>query len=89
MDGNDLAWGRLDTSKLMDIMRLHAAYANLARQTQYSARVQGSNLLSHILHSMEQAVNGRSVVGSLSDPSDRLLVIVGHDTNISNIAGML
>jgi len=89
MDGNDLAWGRLDTSKLMDIMRLHATYANLARQTQYIARVQGSNLLSHILHSIEQAVNGRSVVGSLSDPSDRLLVIVGHDTNISNIAGML
>jgi 4-phytase / acid phosphatase len=89
MDGNDLAWGRLDTSKLMDIMRLHAAYANLARQTQYIARVQGSNLLSHILHSMEQAVNGRSVTGSLSDPSARVLVIVGHDTNISNIAGML
>jgi 4-phytase/acid phosphatase len=89
MNGNDLGWGRLDAAKLMEIMRLHAAYADLARQTQYVARVQGSNLLSHILRSMEQAINGQIVAGSLSDVSDRVLVIVGHDTNISNIAGML
>jgi 4-phytase/acid phosphatase len=73
MNGKELGWGRLDAEKLMDIMRLHAAYANLARQTQYIARVQGSNLLSHILHSMEQSVNGRSVAGSLGDPGDRSL----------------
>jgi 4-phytase / acid phosphatase len=89
MDGNDLGWGRLDAGKLMEVMRLHAAYADLARQTQHVARVQGSNLLSHILLSMEQVVKGRTVVGSLGDVSDRVLVIVGHDTNISNIAGML
>jgi 4-phytase/acid phosphatase len=70
-------------------MRLHAGYADLARQTQYVARLQGSNLLSHVLHSMEQAVKGSSVTGSLGEVGDRVLIIVGHDTNISNIAGML
>lgn len=89
MEGKDLGWGRLDESKLVEIMRIHAAYADLARQTPYIARVQGSNLLSHILRSMEQAVKGSSVTGSLCDVSDRLLIIVGHDTNISNVAGML
>jgi 4-phytase/acid phosphatase len=89
MEGKDLGWGRLDAGKLMEIMRLHAAYADLARQTQYVARVQGSNLLSHVLRSLEQAVKGRTVVGSLDEVSERVLVIVGHDTNISNIAGML
>jgi 4-phytase/acid phosphatase len=89
MEGKDLGWGRLDAGKLLEIMRLHAAYADLARQTPYIARVQGSNLLSHILRSMEQAVKGSAVTGSLGEVGDRVLVIVGHDTNISNIAGML
>ena len=89
MEGKDLGWGRLEASKLVEIMRLHTAYSDLARQTPYVARLQGSNLLSHILRSMEQAVKGSSVTGSLCDVGDRLLITVGHDTNISNIAGML
>ena len=89
MEGKDFGWGRLDASKLGEIMRVHAAYADLARQTPYIARLQGSNLLSHILRSMEQAVKGSSVTGSLCDVRDGVLIIVGHDTNISNVAGML
>jgi 4-phytase/acid phosphatase len=89
MEGKDLGWGRLDAGKLLEIMRLHAAYADLARQTPYIARLQGSNLLSHILRSMQQAVKGSSVTGSLGEIGDRLLILVGHDTNISNLAGML
>ena len=89
MDGKDLGWGRLDTGKLLEILRLHAAYADLARQTPYVARLQSSNLLSHVLRSMEQAVRDSSVPGSLGEVGDRVLILVGHDTNISNIAGLL
>jgi 4-phytase / acid phosphatase len=89
MDGKDLGWGRLDAGKLLEILRLHAAYADLARQTPYVARLQGSNLLSHVLRSMEQAVRNSSVPGSLGEVGNRVLVVVGHDTNISNIAGLL
>lgn len=89
MEGKDLGWGRLDEGKLLEIMRLHAGYADLARQTTYIARLQGSNLLSHILHSMEQAVKGAPVSGSVGEVEDRILIIVGHDTNISNVAGLL
>ena len=89
MDGKDLGWGRLDAGKLMEILKLHAAYADLARQTPYVARIQSSNLLSHILHSMEQAARDSSVPGSLGEVGDRVLIVVGHDTNISNIAGLL
>ena len=89
MEGKNLGWGRLDIGGLLEIMTLHAAYADLARQTLYVARLQGSNLLSHVLHSLEQAVKGERVAGSLGEAGDRILIIVGHDTNISNIAGML
>jgi 4-phytase / acid phosphatase len=89
MEGRDLGWGRLTSAKLLEIMRIHAAYADLARQTPYVARIQASNLLSHILRSMEQVVRGTTLSGSLGKSGDRVLVIAGHDTNLSNIAGML
>lgn len=89
MDGRDLGWGRLTEAKLLEIMRIHEAYADLARQTPYVARIHASNLLSHILRSMAQAVSGTTLRGSLGKRGDRVLVIAGHDTNLSNIAGML
>jgi len=89
MESKDLGWGRLDAEKLLEILKLHAAYADLARQTPYVARVQASNLLSHILRSIEQAAKDDSVPGSISPVGTRVLLLVGHDTNISNIAGLL
>jgi 4-phytase / acid phosphatase len=89
MEGKDLGWGRVDAAKLLEVMRIHAAYADLARQTPYMARLQASNLLNHVLRSMEQALSNSLVPGSVGKPGDRVLILVGHDTNISNVAGML
>jgi 4-phytase/acid phosphatase len=89
MTGKDLGWGRLDPDRLNEIMAIHTAYADLARRTSYLASVQGSNLLEHMLLSMEQAASGKPVTGALGKPGDRLLVLAGHDTNISHISGML
>jgi len=87
--GKDLGWGRLDAAKLTEIMAIHTAYADIARRTPYLARVQGSNLLQHILLSLEQAVSGKAVAGALGIPASRVLVLAGHDTNISHISGLL
>ena len=89
MAGKDLGWGRLNERNLREVMSFHTAYADLLRRTSYIARAQGSNPMSHILKSMEQAVNNRAAVGSLGKPGDRLVILAGHDANISNIAGML
>ncbi len=89
MAGKELGWGRLNESNLRQMMSLHTAYADLLRQTPYIGRAQVSNLLSHVLKAMEQAVAGKAVAGALGKPGDRVVVIVGHDTNLSNISGML
>jgi 4-phytase/acid phosphatase len=89
MRGKDLGWGRLDETRLREIRAIHVAYADLARRTQYLARVQGSNLLSHTLRSMEQAVADKAVPGALGKPGDRLLLLIGHDANISHISSLL
>jgi 4-phytase / acid phosphatase len=87
--GKDLGWGRLDESRLTEVMAIHTAYADLARRTTYLAVVQGSNLLNTILNSMKQAASGKAVPGALGKPGDRLLLLGGHDTNISHVSGLL
>jgi 4-phytase / acid phosphatase len=89
MTGGDLGWGRLDEAKLRQIMSVHTAYENLLRRDPYIGRASASNMLSHILKSMEQAIAGRAVAGAMGKPGDRVLVLAGHDGNVSNIAGTL
>jgi 4-phytase/acid phosphatase len=87
--GPNLGWGRLTRENLLQVLEIHAVYADLMRRTAYLARARGSNLLAHILLSMEQAASGKPVPGALGHPGDALLILSGHDTNLSNLSGML
>jgi 4-phytase/acid phosphatase len=64
-------------------------YADLMRRTPYVARARGSDLLAHVLRSMEQAVSGKATPGAVGRPGEALLVLSGHDTNLSNLSGMM
>jgi 4-phytase/acid phosphatase len=89
MEGNDLGWGRLTESNLRQMMTINTAYADLMWRTPQIGRTLASNLLSHVAKAMEQAVAGKAVPGAIGRPGDRMLVIVGHDGNLSNIQGTL
>ncbi|MGA3045673.1 MAG: histidine-type phosphatase [Terracidiphilus sp.] len=89
LDASKVGWGRVDANKLRELMQLHTANAELQRRTSIVARAQASNLLRHILASMRQAESGKPVAGALGKSGDRLLLLVGHDTNLSNISGAL
>jgi 4-phytase/acid phosphatase len=89
MQGKDLGWGRLDANALFRILELHAVHADLMRRTSYLARARGSNLLYHVLQSMKQAATGKATAGALDSPGNALLIVSGHDTNLTNLSGML
>jgi 4-phytase/acid phosphatase len=89
MTGADLGWGRLTRDNLFRVLELHAVYADLTRRTPELARARGSNLLAHVLASIEQAASGKKTAGALGPPGTAVLIISGHDTNLSNISGML
>jgi 4-phytase/acid phosphatase len=89
MQGKALGWGRLTRENLNLVMELHSAYADLMRRTPYLARARGSNLLAHVLQSMEQAASGKATAGALGQAGDAILALAGHDTNLSNLSGML
>ncbi|MGP8226390.1 MAG: histidine-type phosphatase [Terracidiphilus sp.] len=89
MDAANVGWARVDLAKLRELLQLHEASEDLERRTPTIARIQSSNLLAHILNSMQQATDAKPVAGALTRPGDRVLILVGHDTNLSNIAGTL
>jgi 4-phytase/acid phosphatase len=89
MKGAALGWGRLTRENLERVLAIHAVYADLMRRTPYLARVRGSNLLAHVLRSIEQAVSGKAAPGAIGQAGDAVLLLSGHDTNLSNLSGML
>jgi 4-phytase/acid phosphatase len=89
MDATRVGWGSVDANKVRELMQIHTASAELTRRTNYIARAGSAKMLNAIRLSMEQAIQGKAVDGALGKPGDRLLILVGHDTNLSNISGAL
>jgi len=86
---DQVGWGRMNLATLKQLMDLHTAASDLTRRTSYLATVQASNMLAHILETIQQAATQKPIPGALGKLGDRAVVLVGHDTNLANIAGML
>jgi 4-phytase/acid phosphatase len=89
MKGSALGWGRLTKDNLFQVLELHRIYADWMRRTPSLARARGSNLLAHILASLNQAASGKATPGALGQPDTSVVVLSRHDTNLSNLSGML
>lgn len=81
-------WGRLTKENLFTMLDLHTAYEDRMRKKSAVVR-SASSIFEAILASMEQAESGRAVKGAIGKPNGILLVISGHDSNISNLSGLL
>jgi 4-phytase / acid phosphatase len=85
-----VAWGRL--SSQMDIapmMWLHSLQFDLIERTQHLARRQGSALLQQVFETLRQTAERTSTPQDQVPPESKLVIYVGHDTNLANIGGML
>ena len=89
MPAADVGWGRVDRATLTQLMVLHARYFDLTQRTFYPAQAMASNFTSHLLDTMDQALAGQPRAGAFGAPADRLVFVVGHDTNIANVGGLL
>ncbi len=79
----------IDARTLLELSQLHVLKSELTTQTPYISRVQGSNLLTHLGATIDELAtdtpNGKTRV-----PADaRFVALVGHDTNLSTLAGIL
>lgn len=88
MPAGQVAWGRLSGDEaIRDLLKIHRLEMDLTQKTQEIARQRGSNMMVQITASLQ---NGHKFPGlePLAQPL-RLGVLVGHDTNIANVARLL
>ena len=89
MDLSQVGWGCVNGTNLRPLLELHEAASEFLQRPEPIARAQASNLLHKVLLSLSQAATGEPVAGAISGIGDRVLFLIGHDTNIASIAGLL
>ncbi len=89
MDASKVGWGCVNGTNLRSLLELHTAASEFSQRPMPIARAQASNLLQQVLLSLSQAVQGKPLHGAISRASDRALFLIGHDTNIASVAGLL
>ncbi len=85
----ETGWGRLNESNLPALLILQQAFTDMVWDNPVIARARGSNLMSHILRSMQQEVSGHALEGAMGNPTDKGLFVMGHDSDFGHFATML
>jgi 4-phytase/acid phosphatase len=86
---SEVGWGAIDRATLLELSQLHCLKSALTTQTPYEARAVGSNLLAHVLATIDQGAAGVRDENTRAPLSARFVAFVGHDTNLEALAGLL
>jgi 4-phytase/acid phosphatase len=86
---NQVGWGRVSRADLTELLVVHGLVFDLTQKTFYCAQAQGSNLARHLRETLDQAAGGQPVDGAIGPAKQKLVVLLGHDTNQINLAGLL
>lgn len=89
MPASQVGWGLLNEAGISQIFRVYDALLDLEFRTPYLAKVQSSNLASHIVRSLVQAATGNAMGGTVGTPSDKIVVLTAANTNLAGLAGLL
>jgi 4-phytase/acid phosphatase len=89
MDATNVGWGCVNGANLRSLLDLHTAASEISQRPKLIARVQAANLLQQVSISLSQAATGKPQAGAIGGVDDRALFLIGHDTNIASIAGLL
>ncbi|MGD0295105.1 MAG: histidine-type phosphatase [Terracidiphilus sp.] len=93
----EVGWGRVDEPTICRLMPLYVKGFDLVTRTPLAARSRGSNLVAHILDTLEQVAQAaqsaqaqpvKPVSGAFGPVGARLVYIGGHDSDLSRIGGL-
>lgn len=88
-DGHaDVGWGRVDRATLLQLLTLHVLAKKLEHGNRYTARAHSSNIMTHILQTLEEGASGNAVSGTRVPSQARFVFLSGHDTQLAELAGL-
>jgi len=85
---NEVAWGRADGARLGKVIVLHNEAFARDKKSMPAAAQAGSNLAAHILATLQAAAGESTTAAAFSSQGRGSFVLIGHDTNLANIAGV-
>lgn len=84
-----VGWGRVSRSELNELMTMNTGYHDFVLRTPYFAQIGASYLARRIDATLQQAVDGSSVSGAIGKPGTHFLLLLGHDSNLTWLGGLL
>jgi len=84
-----VGWGRVSRADLNDLMQMNTQFHDFILRTPYAAQVGASHLAARIRDTILDAASGRPTPNELGDPKDRFILLIGHDSNLSWLGGLL
>ena len=88
LPASEVGWGQLTAGGVSQTSRLTALLLDLECRTPYLAKVQSSNVASHVVRSMVQAATGNAMTGALGNPETKAIVLIASDVNVTGLAGL-
>ncbi|GLQ97845.1 hypothetical protein GCM10007863_22650 [Dyella mobilis] len=85
----EVAWGRITPAQVGQLLALHSIYSDTVLRTPFIARAYAGPLAEHIMATLQQAVSGKPTEQAIGGVQSKLVFLVGHDTNIETLAGLL
>jgi 4-phytase / acid phosphatase len=90
MPSKQVAWGYPSTpDSIRPFLKLHGLQFELLQRTKYLAKLQASALVRQVLETLRQTAEGTYDPIRTVPREAKLVIYVGHDTNLANIGGML
>jgi len=84
-----VGWGRVSRSELNALMTMNTGYHDYVLRTPYFTQIGASDLASRIGATLQQAADEKSVPGAIGGPDARFLLLLGHDSNLTWLGGLL
>jgi 4-phytase/acid phosphatase len=84
-----VAWGKGDAATIGRLIQLHNLQFAQSKKPLPLAQKGASNLLAHIVATLDAAGGKQGEVEPLSDGGARVVFLIGHDTNLAQISGLL
>jgi 4-phytase/acid phosphatase len=89
MQAKDVMWGHGSSARINAFLGLHDLQFKLLQRTRYIAKRQGAALGRQILETLRETAEKKSAPLRPVPRDAKLVIYVGHDTNLANIGGML
>jgi 4-phytase / acid phosphatase len=88
VDGHSVVgWGKVNHATLLELLQFEVLGSRI-EHSRYAARAHSSNIMAHILQTLQEGATARQVSGTRVPPQAKFVFLSGHDTQLRELSSM-